>query len=138
MYSVFPERLTDEQVRQIVGRDWTCPWCRAESTHENRPEYGGWVYTPLRRHEPRFICLGCCDDIYSTCARPDFESHPYYDYVAEAAEIEGMDVSVFRLLCIRHQVELGKRKLQEGRGASWLPGHMEYLERLLEELERRG
>ncbi len=88
-----------------------CPYCQVQST--NAPESDiGWVECPIPHTPRRLICLGCCEDIYSTCAADDFESHPYYDIVADAAAKEGISVSKFRYECLRQQL----RSAQERRG----------------------
>jgi hypothetical protein len=134
MRSVIPDRLSAVEVNERVGHYWTCPWCKAESTHANESEYRGWAHTALRRFEPRFICLGCCDEVYSTCAAENFETHPFQDLVAEVAAQEGCDVTTFRRLCILEQLEIISVRSESGERAKY-ERRKQHLTRILAQLE---
>ena len=106
MKHIRPRFVSGESVVATLGRPWTCPWCRSETTASDTAEDIGWVETPLRQSSPPYVCLGCCEDIYSTCVASDFKSHPYHDIVVDAAAVEGVSVQAFRRTCVEHQLEL--------------------------------
>lgn len=137
MRHVRPPIISAEVVHGRVGRNWTCPFCNSESTASAGNDDIGWIETPLRKREPRFICLGCCEDIYSTCATDSFTDHPYRDIVEQAAAREGYDVNVFRKICVEHQLQVIRERKQH-------ESHPEYdererhLTRLLQELASKA
>lgn len=106
MLHVRPDIISAQEVSRQVGREWQCPFCNSETTSSVGEQDIGWVSTPLRRKEPRFICLGCCEDIYSTCASPDYDTHGYRGVVQDAAKHEGVGEKEFRRLCIEHQHQI--------------------------------
>jgi len=134
MRHVRPTIISAAEVSRQLARFYTCPFCGVESTSSVGNGDIGWVVTPLRRTGPRFICLGCCEDIYSTCASDSFADHPYRDIVEDAARKENCEPDEFRRICIQHQLEIIEERKQ------WEP-HPEYDERqrslkqLLQELE---
>ena len=111
-YSYFvPEAVSARQVEQIVRHSLECPYCKAERT--NCGVDIGWVISPLRQSEPRWICLGCCIDIYSTCLKDEFQNHPYYDLVEDIAKLEGLNVSELRKIALIHQFEIAGKNLPD-------------------------
>lgn len=110
----------------------TCPYCESQSTRDPEADIG-WVECPIPHVPRRLICLGCCEDIYSTCAADDFESHPYYDIVRDAAMKEGLTVEAFRRECLKQQIQSAhQRKLEEN--TTKYDERAERLERLFEEV----
>jgi hypothetical protein len=103
---VRPDTLSDLDVRKAIGADWRCPFCEAESTDEGRDTYKGWVMSPLAPPGPPYICLGCCEDIHSTCASTDFSAHPYRTIVEEAAATSGVSLRQFVVNCLSHQLQI--------------------------------
>jgi len=108
-----PPSIHGDVVFRILRGEWTCPWCQAETAKEDGANDIGWVETPLRSRSPRYICDGCAIDVYSTCARDDFETHPYKDIVREVAAMEGIPLDVFRRICVQDQVEIINSQLQK-------------------------
>lgn len=84
------------------------------------------------------MCLGCCEDIHSTCASDDFESHPYKDIVDEAARDEGYTVDEFRKLCLQQQIAAGKQRLEQEHDAARYSKRLMRLEVLLADLQDAG
>jgi hypothetical protein len=114
---VVPEAFDASVVEKIVGKVLECPYCKAQTTAMKGGEDGedtGWVRTPLRQSEPRWICLGCCIDIYSTCISSKFESHPYLDIVEEVARVEKLSVKVARRVALEHQREIADELIYKG------------------------
>ena len=96
---------------QVVGAStWACcPYCGARSDDIC------WVEGPIQHGRHRLICVGCCEDIYSTCASEDFETHPYYQIVVEAAKREDMSVREYRMACLQQQIASAhERRKREG------------------------
>lgn len=108
MKHVRPYTLDYDTVVAESGRT-VCPYCESQSTDDPQNDIG-WVECPIRHTPRRLICLGCCEDIYSTCAADDFESHPYYDIVADAAVKEGISVDEFRYECLRQQLRAAQER----------------------------
>ena len=84
-----PYSISAEAVFQLLGQT-VCPYCGKHVADDLAKDIG-WIEGPIIRIPPRFICLGCCEDIYSTCAADDFATHPYRDIVVDAARIEGAE-----------------------------------------------
>jgi hypothetical protein len=83
----------------------------------------------------RFMCLGCCEDIHSTCASVNFDDHPYRDIVADAARSESLTVSEFRALCLRQQIKAGKQRIEQERDTNRYRERLARLESLSAGLE---
>jgi len=126
MYHVRPGHMEAPAVRTVVGFDVTCPFCRVESTACTNYDIG-WVRSPLAPPEAPFLCLGCCEDLYSACAAADFEHHPYRKLVAQAAQATNISIKEFRRRCLIHQLETAKRELEK------FYGRKQYLTRLLQQ-----
>jgi len=115
MRHVRPPKLSAARVFEKLGYHWTCPYCKAETTDVLSEKDIGWARVTVRQEGPMYICLGCCEDIYSTCAADDFDGHPYRDIVADAAALEGLSVGDFRRLCISDQLRsIALRSQTEG------------------------
>jgi hypothetical protein len=110
---VLPDRYTAEQVEALLCRHYLCPYCRSQSTTARGAEDTTWVETPLRMSGPKWICLGCCIDIYSTCLSEYFDEHPYKSLVDEVASLEKLKTSNIRDICLKHQSEIASRRLVE-------------------------
>ncbi|XZE43816.1 hypothetical protein SH467x_003392 [Pirellulaceae bacterium SH467] len=87
-----------------------CPYCQSQSTLD--VEDIGWVPGPLNRNT--YICLGCCEDIYSVCASDEYDTNPYRDLVEEAAKVEKVSTRMFRTKCIEQQIDAGNERLNRG------------------------
>ena len=68
---------------------------------------------PPATSSPKWICLGCCIDIYSTFLDDDFGENPFNDIVREVAKRENLEIDEARSLCLKHQSELADRKYKE-------------------------
>ena len=112
MLHVRPNIISAQEVSRLVGHEWICPFCAAENTKSVGDDDIGWVATPLRRNKPSFICLGCCEDIYSTCASPDYDTHAYRGIVQDVAKQEGLSEIQCRRLCIEHQLRIIAERCQ--------------------------
>jgi hypothetical protein len=92
-----------------------CPYCESQSTGDAECDSAGWIECPIQNTPPRFICLGCCEDIYSTCASENFESHPFLGLVEDAAKKENITVAEYRVECLRQQLKAAEeRRNREG------------------------
>lgn len=111
---VRPLRITTDAARAIAGSKYICPFCSAESTLPYSEYDIGWVNTPLLKSSPQLICLGCCEDIYSTCAAVDLLQHPYRHIVEKAARVAGRELNDFRDVCLRHQLDELRKQLASG------------------------
>lgn len=85
-----------------------CPYCNTQSTLDE--EDIGWVPGPVLSRW--YICLGCCEDIYSVCASDEYDTHNYREIVEEAAKVEGISPLEFRIKCIEQQIEAGQDRLK--------------------------
>ena len=131
MKHVRPPILTKRTVIEDIGVT-TCPYCKSESTQENSIDVG-WVEGPVSSSPTKYICLGCCEDIYSTCADGSFYSHPYFDIVVDAASVEGISVEEFRLSCLRQQLHFAKQRASNELGEKYVH-RIKYLNQLLDSL----
>lgn len=77
-------------------------------SHTHEKDDITWVDVPLRPEHKSTVCLGCCIDVYGACRSDEFSTHPYADFVQDAACVEGMEVSQFRDACLRHQLKIMK------------------------------
>jgi len=111
MKHIRPYPISGPDVAKILGRNWVCPYCNSETTVEGDDDIT-WVPIPVASSPQRFMCLGCCEDIHSTCASDDFDSNPYEDIVAEAAAHEGLSMSEFRRLCLQQQIDSAKLRIE--------------------------
>jgi hypothetical protein len=110
---VLPDRFSAEHVESTCGKTIVCPFCRSQSTESKGKEDTTWVETPLRTSSPKWICLGCCIDIYSTSLDDDFDENPFNDIVCEVAKRENLGIDEARSICLKHQSELADRKYKE-------------------------
>jgi hypothetical protein len=108
-----PASIHGDELFRKLGREWTCPYCKAEHAKADGATDIGWVETSLRTQSPRYICSGCAHDIYGTCAEDDFDSHPYKGIVQEAASIERISGEDFRKVCVEDQVRILNLQLEE-------------------------
>jgi hypothetical protein len=114
MKHIRPYPISGPEVIDALGSDWVCPYCRSESPVGGDDDIT-WVPVPVESSPQRYMCLGCCEDIHSTCASDDFDDHPYNDIVSGAAKCESLTVSEFRALCLRQQIEAGKQRIERER-----------------------
>ena len=108
MKHVRPYSICGDQLLANQGLT-VCPYCESQSTDDLTGDIG-WVEGPILHKPPRFICLGCCEDIYSTCAADDFDGYPYHSIVEQAAEKEGTTVAQFRSECLKQQIRVAKER----------------------------
>ena len=111
MKHIRPHIVTAQKVISHLGKGWICPYCKCETPVSGDDDIT-WVPVPIESSPQRYMCLGCCEDIHSTCATDDFENHPYKDIVADAAQSEGFSVIEFRLLCLRQQINAGELRCE--------------------------
>ncbi len=86
----------------------------------------------MRPDSAKWICLGCLEDIYSTCLAADYMNHPYRDLVLSAAKQDSMEERAYRLACLQHQLQT---LVSSGRAPNPHIPSREYLERLIAELQ---
>lgn len=84
-----------------------CDYCRSESTDDTDAT---WIVCPISHSPPKFICLGCCEDIYSACAADNFAEHPFFQVVEDAAAKEELSVNEFRQQCLRQQLNAASER----------------------------
>lgn len=129
MEHIRPYPVSGTEVIAVLGGEWLCPYCKSESPTVGEEDIT-WVPVPIHSSPKRFMCLGCCDDIYSTCASVDFDDHPYKILVAAAAESEGLSVNEFRLLCLRQQIDAGRMRITQEHDAERYRARLARLESL--------
>ena len=131
MFPIRPELIQSAELTIKMGGEYKCPYCT--QTTRNEDEDIGWGFCPMRTGDAKWICLGCIEDIYSTCLSQDYMGHAYRDIVQNAAQLEGVDEITYRLRCLREQLATHVR-------SNRLPNpnipSREYLENLVSELER--
>ena len=132
MQHIRPYPVPGRDIVQLVGENWHCPYCHSESPTQNDDDIG-WVPIPIESSPQRYMCLGCCEDIHSTCASDDFDSHPYKGIVEEAAKHEGYTVNEFRIICLQHQLRSGRERLQKEQDVARYNDRLKRLELLLEQ-----
>lgn len=103
MKHIRPYPVSAQDVIDVLGSNWICPYCKSETPVVGDDDIP-WVPVPIESTPQRYMCLGCCEDIHSTCATDDLDDHPYNDVVGDAAKSEGLSVSEFRVLCLRQQI----------------------------------
>lgn len=113
------------------SRQQRCPYCKSQSTLDF--DDIGWVPGPVNSQS--YICLGCCEDIYSVCASDEYNTNPYRDLVDEAARVEGVSTRDFRIKCIEQQIDAGHERVAAGETEDFKQ-RISRLVRLLNELKR--
>ncbi len=111
MQHVRPYPVPGTEIIILLGSDWVCPYCRSETPAEGDDDIT-WVPVPVKSMPQRYMCLGCREDIHSTCAADGFDEHPYNDIVAAAAKAEGITVVEYRELCLGQQIESAKERIE--------------------------
>lgn len=107
-----PDYIDGKIVGDLLGKDINCPFCDSQQTSDSNDT--GWVECPIIKKNSKWICYGCCLDIASTCISDDFEGHPYFDIVEEAAEHEDRFINEARRICLIHQLEtINETKIHE-------------------------
>ncbi len=130
MQHIRPYPVSGHEVINYLGKDWICPYCKSESPATGKDDIG-WIPTPLHLSSKKYICLGCCEDIYSTCASDNFDLHPYKNIVIDAAQHEGCSVNEFRVQCIRQQIVSGKDRIEQEQDTGRYKDRLTKLESLL-------
>ncbi len=134
MKHIRPYPVSGPKVIDILGGSWVCPYCKSESPIEGDDDIT-WVPVPVESSPQRYMCLGCCEDIHSTCASDDFDGHPYNDIVTDAAKSEGLSVSEFRMLCLRQQIKAAKQRIEQEQDVDRYGERLARLESLFAGLE---
>ena len=88
-------------------RQLLCPYCHSQGTLDDTDI--GWVPGPV--NPDNYICLGCCEDIYSVCASDEFDTNPFHELVEIAARVEGISTIEFRKRCVEQQISAGYERL---------------------------
>ncbi len=130
MKHVRPYPVYASTVIDALGCNWVCPYCNSESPIKGDDDIT-WVPVPVESYPQRYMCLGCCEDIYSTCASDDFDGHPYNDIVADAAKSEGISVSEYRMSCLQQQIEAAKLRIAKEQDVDRYGERLARLESLL-------
>lgn len=130
MFPIRPELMTSAEVTAKMGAAYKCPYC-TQSTRLVDEDIG-WGVCPMRRGAAKWICLGCIEDIYSTCLSPEYLTHPYRDIVQNAAREDSLDENTYRLRCLKEQFET---LVRSGRPPNPHIPSREYLEKLITDLE---
>jgi hypothetical protein len=112
MQHIRPYPVAARIVIDSLGKAWVCPYCKAEKPVDGDDDIT-WVPVPIETIPQRYMCLGCCEDIHSTCASDNFEDNPYFGIVADAAKSERMSISPFRVLCLQQQISAGKQRIEK-------------------------
>jgi hypothetical protein len=115
MDHIIPTSISGKELKRICKKNYTCPFCLVESTKSIVDIK--WIETPLVKKKPKYICLGCCIDIYSTCMSTEFMAHPYKDIVEDAAQKVDLDMMVFRKICLEHQKKIIIERI-DGKGGT--------------------
>lgn len=110
MQHIRPYPVSGNDVLHALGSSWVCPYCQVESPTSGEDDIR-WVPIPIKCQPQRYICLGCCEDIHSTCASDEFDTHPYKDFVGDAAKKEGCTVEEFRILCLKQQIKSAGQRM---------------------------
>ncbi len=103
---VIPPRLMPEEIVQLGIYD--CPLCKAQNTLDEGDI--GWVRCPMV--DNRAICLGCCLDFQGVARSEVFDEHPYRDLFDDAAQLTDKSVDELRLICLRHQEEILRKRAE--------------------------
>jgi hypothetical protein len=123
----------DGKAVYIATKQRERPYRRSQSTLD--VEAIGRVSSPADSR--KYICLGCCEDIYGACAGDDFGSSVYRELVDDAANVEEMAVQEFRRMCLKQQIETGNQRIAKG-DSSDVAKRMDRLIAILTELETAG
>jgi hypothetical protein len=112
--------ITNEELFAILGRPYLCPWCNRSKVPERRlgkwiPRNQYWVKTPLRRDEPKWVCIGCYIDVYCACNSLAFSQNPDRSLVVKQAVFEGLSTDDFRRIAWQHQLAVIQADRQNGR-----------------------
>lgn len=113
--------LDNEALYARLGKAYVCEWCGTSKVPERRK--GGrvivpndeWIETPLRREEPRWVCISCFLDVYCACNSLKFEANPDRKLVAQVAAGEGMAPDEFRRGALEHQLSVLEERRRAGR-----------------------
>ena len=111
---VVPDREASQAVESQKGGHYVCPLCKASHTGEGHNVE--WVEFSTPNGRSATVCLGCCIDIFNTCRRSDFDSHPYLDIVQRAADYFRTPIQDFRRHCLQKQVEIMRQSPEKYSG----------------------
>ncbi|MBX3409684.1 MAG: hypothetical protein KF859_07335 [Phycisphaeraceae bacterium] len=129
--------INNEELFARLGRPYVCEWCGTAKVPERRKSgrvivpNNEWIHTPLRREEPRWVCISCFLDVYCACNCLDFEANPDRGLVAQVAASEGMTTNEFRRKVWEHQMAVIETDRRAGRLDQGSIGLEQRLKRLL-------
>ena len=103
---IYPKAYSNSQID--ASGHYVCPFCRTQTTSDR--EDIGWVRCPMIYNKP--IGLACCTDFQGVALSEHFETHSYYALFTEAANITGQEVITLRQICLDHQEEVAKEKME--------------------------
>lgn len=128
---VIPPVRSGEEVERSLNGEFVCPYCRLETTRSRNDI--GWVESPLRTGAVKWICRGCCIEIYNASLAENFPQHLYFDFAKEVARLEGKGVNEIRRLALEHQ-----KSLIENRPPDRFSSGLQDLKLRIEELLNSG
>lgn len=135
---IYGRELDNDQLFDLIRRRYVCEWCGTSKVPEGRGRRGktivpndSWIETPLRRKEPRWVCISCFLDVYCACNSLEFETNPDRKLVAQVAESEGMTPDEFRRRALEHQLSVLEDERRAGRFDTADARLEEYLKHLL-------
>lgn len=99
---VTPNEKTNIEVK--TEGHYLCPTCQAQST-ASEVEIG-WVSCPMIAGKD--ICVGCCIDFQVVASSENFETHSMFDEFLKLANKYRKSPHTLRIICLNHQIELGK------------------------------
>ena len=134
---IVPNRFTAQHVESDVGGEYICPFCQAQSTIAKGTADTTWIEMPFLKSYPKWVCLGCCIDIYSTCLSDRFEEDPYREIVEDAAKLAGYELDAFRRACLEHQLEIAQCRFARSRNRCYKKV-MQRIRQLVDSLENRS
>lgn len=133
---IIGRELDNDQLFDLIRRPYVCEWCGTSKVPERRRgktivPNDRWIETPLRREEPRWVCITCFLDVYCACNSLRFEDSPDRRLVANVAASELMTTDEFRRRVWEHQLSVLDDERRAGRYDSGHAGLERKLKRLL-------
>lgn len=91
------------------------------------------MYSPLRREEPRWVCITCYLGVYCACAGDAewFAGNPDRIVVERIARYEDLSVDDVRRIAWEHQLAIIQEERKAGRGNGALDEFEAFLQKLL-------
>lgn len=113
--------INNKEMYARLGKAYKCEWCGTAKVPDSRKiarvivPNNEWIDTPLRREEPRWVCISCFLDVYCACNCLDFAANPDRRLVAQVAASEGMTTDEFRKKVWEYQISIIEADRQAGR-----------------------